>query len=201
MTSIDDLLSNNRRWAAEVERREPGFFASTARQQMPKYLWIGCSDSRVPPNEIVGLRPGELFVHRNVANLVAHTDLNCQSVIQFAVEVLGVSHIIVCGHYGCGGVSAAMTGTPNGPVGHWLRPVKDVRDRHRRELDAIADADARTRRLCELNVAEQVRNVRDTETVQNAWRRNHPLTIHGWAYDIHNGLLRVLQPPATTPGP
>lgn len=196
---LEELFENNRDWAAEIERREPGFFESLTRQQAPKYLWIGCSDSRVPANEIVGLRPGELFVHRNVANLVIHTDFNCLSVIQYAVDILRISHIIVCGHYGCGGVSAAMAGASNGLVDNWLRHVKDVYDRHRQDLDAITDADARLKRLCEFNVIEQVRNVCNYETVQSAWRRNQPLAVHGWAYDIHDGLLHNLQLPVTKP--
>jgi carbonic anhydrase len=190
MRTLNHLFSNNRDWAAKMERRQAGFFAGLARQQAPEYLWIGCSDSRVPANEIVGLRSGELFVHRNVANLVVHTDLNCMSVIQYAVETLKVRHIIVCGHYGCGGVTAALNGTTDGLVASWLTPLRDIAHKHRLLLAGLADADARLRRCCELNVVEQVRNVCDTPVVQIAWQSGMALSVHGWIYDISDGLLR-----------
>ncbi len=193
MRALNHLFANNRKWAAAMEEEDPGFFEQLARQQTPQYLWIGCSDSRVPANEIVGLRPGELFVHRNVANLVIHTDLNCLSVIQYAVDVLRVSHIIVCGHHGCGGIAAAMSNGTNGLIDNWLRQVKDVRDRHERILEPLTDAGQRLRRLCELNVIEQVRNTCRTTVVQEAWHRGQGLFVHGWIYDIHDGLLRDLR--------
>ena len=192
MHSVRELFDNNRRWAAAVTARDPHFFETLSQQQFPKYLWIGCSDSRVPANEIVGLLPGELFVHRNVANVVVHTDLNCLSVLQFALDVLKVEHVIVCGHYGCGGVEAAEAGRSLGLVDNWLRHVQDVRDRHRADLDACADTTARVNRLCELNVIEQVRNVSQTTVVQDAWRRGQKLSVHGWIYSLRDGLLRDL---------
>ncbi|MDX2170813.1 MAG: carbonate dehydratase [Deltaproteobacteria bacterium] len=186
------LFENNRRWAARMTAANPGFFATLAAQQAPAYLWIGCSDSRVPANEIVGLLPGELFVHRNVANVVIHTDLNCLSVLQYAVEVLRVRHIMVTGHYGCGGVAAAMRNDQLGLIDNWLRNIKDVYQQHRDALEAIGDEAARLSRLCELNVAQQVANVSHTTIVQDAWRRGQPLSVHGFIYDIHDGLLRDL---------
>jgi carbonic anhydrase len=187
-----DLFANNRSWAAEMTRRDPDFFSRLAGQQAPKYLWIGCADSRVPANEIVGLAPGELFVHRNVANLVVHSDLNCLSVLQYAVEVLGVQDVVVCGHYGCGGVKAALDGVSHGLIDNWVRHVEDVAQRNGVELAALDDAGARADRLCELNVLEQVRNVARTTIVEEAWRRGQSLTIHGWIYSIGDGLLRDL---------
>jgi carbonic anhydrase len=175
------------------------FFESLVSQQSPKYLWIGCSDSRVPANEIVGLMPGELFVHRNVSNLVVHTDLNCLSVLQYAVEALRVEHVIVCGHYGCGGVRAAYAKASLGLIDNWLRHVQDVRDRHHAVIDAVADEDARVDRLCELNVVEQVRHVGYTTIVQDAWRRGQTLQVHGWIYALRDGLLRDLQCTVTGP--
>jgi len=192
MPSLSDLIDNNRRWAAGVERREPGFFDRLSRQQAPRYLWIGCADSRVPANEIVGLMPGELFVHRNVANLVVHSDLNCLSVLQYAVEVLRVEHVIVCGHYGCGGVRAALSTQPLGLIDNWLRHIRDVHLWNREELAAIGDPIARVDRLCELNVEAQVANVCHTTIVQDAWGRGQAVTIHGWIYSLHDGLLRDL---------
>ncbi|NJD08895.1 MAG: carbonate dehydratase [Gemmatimonadetes bacterium] len=192
MRQLNELLENNRAWAAEATRRDPDFFARLARQQSPEYLWIGCSDSRVPANDIVGLLPGELFVHRNVANVVLHTDLNCLSVVQFAVDELRVRHIIVCGHYGCGGVLAALRGDRLGLVDNWLRPIQDVRRKYQAELDALPDESARHQRLCELNVLEQVRNLGHTTVVRDAWARCQSLTLHGWIYDIADGLLRKL---------
>jgi carbonic anhydrase len=186
------LLAKNRRWAAEVTAAEPAFFQRLAAQQAPDYLWIGCSDSRVPSTQLVDLPPGEMFVHRNVANVVVHSDLNCLSVLQFAVEVLGVHHIIVCGHYGCGGVEAALQNRRLGLIDNWLRHVQDVRNKHTAALDACADDGGRFRRLCELNVIEQVANVCQTTMVQGAWQRGQTLAVHGWIYDVADGLLRSL---------
>ena len=189
---LPHLFDNNRRWAESLAARQPDFFPKLAAQQAPEYLWIGCSDSRVPANEIVGLLPGELFVHRNVANLVVHTDLNCLSVLQFAVDVLHVKHVIVCGHYGCGGVRAALGHERLGLIDNWLRHVQDVRDRHLETLAAESNFDARVNRLCELNVIEQVRNVCQTSIVEEAWERKQPLAVHGWIYGLHDGRLRDL---------
>ena len=193
MPLLQNLLDNNRAWAAEVVRQDPEFFSRLAHQQAPQYFWIGCSDSRVPANQIVGLLPGEMFVHRNVANVVAHTDLNCLSAMQFAVEVLKVRHIIVCGHYGCGGVGAALRGDRLGLVDNWLRHVQDVKDKHATELATLADDRARNERLCELNVMEQVANIARTTVVRDAWAAGATLTIHGWVYDIRDGLMRDLE--------
>lgn len=192
MPSLSDLMTNNRRWAEGITRRDPAFFDRLSRQQAPRFLWIGCSDSRVPANEIVGLMPGEVFVHRNVANLVVHTDLNCLSVLQYAVEVLRVEHVIVCGHYGCGGVEAAWKRTPLGMIDNWLRHVQDVRDRHpARFAPPMSDAQS-AGRLCELNVIEQVANVCRTTVMEDAWRRGQSVAVHGWIYRLQNGLLRDL---------
>jgi carbonic anhydrase len=193
------LLENNRRWAHQVTARDPGFFRSLVAQQSPRYLWIGCSDSRVPANEIVGLAPGELFVHRNVANVVVHTDLNCLSVLQFAVDVLMVEHVIVCGHYGCGGVRAAYLKSSLGLIDNWLRHVRDVHDRHQSLIERGDGEDAAIDRLCERNVMDQVRHVCQTTIVQDAWRRKQPVAIHGWIYDLRDGLLRDLQCTASSP--
>jgi carbonic anhydrase len=190
--NLDILFDNNRRWAASVTARDPQFFETLSRQQSPRYLWIGCADSRVPANEIVGLRPGELFVHRNVANVVVHTDLNCLAVLQFALDVLRVAHVIVCGHYGCGGVQAAEANVSIGLADNWLRHVQDVRERHRAAIDACATPTERANRLCALNVIEQVRNVCHTTVVQDAWRRGQPLSVHGVIYALRDGLLRDL---------
>ena len=192
MNELDELFRRNRAWAADVTRQDPGFFGRLAAQQSPQYLWIGCSDSRVPANQIVGLAPGEMFVHRNVANIVVHTDLNGLSTIQFAVDVLKVRHVIVCGHYGCGGVLAALRDERLGLVDNWLRHVQDVRRKHARELDALGDEARRHQCLCELNVAEQVGNVAATTVVQDAWAAGRALTVHGWIYDVRDGLLRDL---------
>jgi len=192
MAALDDLLANNRAWAAEVVRREPTFFQRLARQQAPRFLWIGCSDSRVPANEIVGLLPGELFVHRNVANVVVHTDLNCLSVVQYAIEVLRVEHVIVCGHYGCGGVEAASRSAPLGLIENWLRHIQDVAERHHVELDRLTAEEAKVNRLCELNVLEQASNICRTSVVLEAWQRGQPLVVHGWIYGLRDGLLRDL---------
>jgi carbonic anhydrase len=177
---LEKLFQNNRKWVARREKTEPGYFARLSEIQRPEYLWIGCSDSRVPANEIVGLDPGELFVHRNVANVVVHTDLNCLSVIQFAVHNLGVKHIIVCGHYGCGGVRAAAETKSHGLIDNWLRHIKDVYRENARELDRIRSVKQKTDRLCELNVRAQVANVCATSAVQDAWKKGKSLTVHGW---------------------
>jgi carbonic anhydrase len=192
MNSLDDLLANNRAWAAAMVRKDARFFARLAEQQAPQYLWIGCADSRVPANEIVGLPPGEMFVHRNVANVVVHADLNCLSVIQYAVDVLKVKHIIVCGHYGCQGVLAALRDDRLGLCDNWLRHVQDVRWKRARELETLDGERERHRRLCELNVMEQVQNVRQTTVLRDALARAQELAVHGWIYDVRDGLLRGL---------
>ena len=190
--SLEELFDNNRHWARSMTQVNEHFFENLARQQSPKYLWIGCSDSRVPANEIVGLLPGQIFVHRNVANLVIHTDMNCLSVLQYAVEILKVEHIIVCGHYGCGGITAAVEDQRHGLIDNWLRHVRDVYQRHQNRLAKVKDKPTRLRRLCELNAQEQVLNVANTTTIQDAWRRGQKITIHGWIYDIHDGLIQDL---------
>ena len=192
MRSLSHLFANNRAWAADMTRQDPAFFTRLSEQQAPQYLWIGCSDSRVPANQIVGLPPGEMFVHRNIANVVVHSDVNCLSVMQFAVEYLRVQHIIVCGHYGCGGVTAALRDDRLGVVDNWLRHVQDVRWKHHHELDALPNGDARLRRLCELNVVEQVANAAQTTVVRDAWARGQSLSVHGWVYGLEDGLLRDL---------
>ena len=189
--SLDHLFDSNRAWARDVEQRTPGFFSRLQQQQSPEYLWIGCSDSRVPANEICGVLPGEMFVHRNVANVVAHSDLNCLSVMQFAIDMLKVKHIMVVGHYGCGGVKAALERARVGLVDLWLRHVQDVHVRHLRAVDTLPP-ELRHDRLCELNVIEQVANVAQTVVVQDAWQRGQPLTVHGWIYGLKNGLIRDL---------
>lgn len=197
MRTLPHLFESNRAWADRIRRRDPEFFLKLSRQQSPSYLWIGCSDSRVPANEIVGLLPGELFVHRNVANMVVHTDLNCLSVMQFAVDVLKVGHIIVCGHYGCSGVGAALHGERLGLIDNWLRHVQDVRHKHDAALAGVAQGAAQSDRLCELNVIEQVANVCHTSIVRDAWARGQPLSVHGWIYGLHDGLLRDLHTTST----
>lgn len=192
MRLLRQLFVNNRSWAAETSNRDPEFFARLARLQNPKYLWIGCADSRVPANQIVGLLPGEMFVHRNVANVVVHTDLNCLSVIQYAVEALQVDHIIVCGHYGCGGVLAALRDSKLGLIDNWLRHVQNVRDKHSGQLADLATEGERHSRLCELNVVEQVVNVCQTTVVRQAWQRGQQISVHGWVYGLADGLLRDL---------
>jgi carbonic anhydrase len=192
MESINHLLDNNRAWSEGIRQVKPEFFLELARQQAPKYLWIGCSDSRVPANQIVGLAPGELFVHRNVANLVVHTDLNCLSVMQFAVDILKVRHIIVCGHYGCSGVGAALRRDRLGLCDNWLRHVQDIREKHNGGLADLPEAQA-IDRLCELNVMEQVANVSSTTIAQDAWQRGQELAIHGWIYGLQGGLLQDLK--------
>ena len=192
METLDHLFENNRAWSEGIRQVQPEFFLELARQQSPKYLWIGCADSRVPANQIVGLMPGELFVHRNVANLVVHTDLKCLSVMQFAVDILKVRHIIVCGHYGCGGVGAAMRRERLGLSDNWLRHVQDVHHQHQQSLSDLPEAQAHDR-LCELNVMEQVSNVCRTTIAQDAWARGQELSIHGWIYGLHGGLLHDLK--------
>lgn len=193
MKTLKDCFDANRDWAARMRARDPSFFERLLHAQKPELLWIGCSDSRLPPDQVVGRLPGEIFVHRNVGNVVVHTDLNCLSVLQYGIEVLNVRHIIVCGHYGCGGVRAAMTPQPLGLIDNWLRHIRDVYMVNRAELDPITDLDARQNRLCELNVAAQVANVCHTTIVQDAWRRGQPLAVHGWVYDLADGLLRDLE--------
>ena len=195
--NLKKLLENNRAWAEGVVAQDPEYFRRLERQQSPEYLWIGCSDSRVPANQITGLAPGEVFVHRNIANVVVHTDLNCLSVIQFAVDILKVRHIILCGHYGCTGVHAAMTKHRIGLCENWLRHVQDVAGKHESELKTLKSEEARHRRLCELNVREQVQNIAQCTAVQEAWERVQPLEVHGWIYDLKDGLihdLKVSQP-------
>lgn len=192
MPSLDNLLKNNNEWSASIRHEDPEFFQKLSKQQAPEYLWIGCSDSRVPANQIVDLLPGELFVHRNVANMVVHTDLNCLSVIQFAVDYLKVKHIIVTGHYGCGGVQAAMENSKLGLIDNWLRHVQDVRKKHDQRIAAAGDQSAQLDRLCEINVLEQVLNVCDTTIVQDAWNRGQELNVHSWVYGLKDGLVRDL---------
>ena len=192
MSKLDVLFEKNRNWALSVKASDPLFFEKLSAQQSPDYLWIGCSDSRVPANQIVGLMPGEVFVHRNVANMVVHTDLNCLTVLQYAVDVLKVKHVMVVGHYGCGGVAAAYENADNGLLDNWLRNIKDVQYHHQLQLDAIEDKTQRLELLCELNVVSQVSNVCHTTIVQNAWRRDQPLAIHGWVYSLADGLLKDL---------
>jgi carbonic anhydrase len=192
MPSLRHLLARNRAWAADVEARRPGFFKRLAAQQAPRYLWIGCADSRVPANEIVDLAPGELFVHRNVANVVVHTDFNCLAVLQYAVDVLKVEHVIVVGHYGCGGIRAALDDSAHGLIDNWLRHVQDVAAKHRTLLDGASDFGRRVDRLCELNVVEQVVHIARTTIVQEAWRRGQALTLHGFIYGLNDGLLKDL---------
>lgn len=192
-TNLDELFESNRRWAAETERTRPGFFTGLLQQQAPQYLWIGCADSRVPANEILGLLPGDVFVHRNVANVVVHSDLNALSVMQFAIDLLQVRHIMVVGHYGCGGVMAALQNRRIGLADNWIRHVQDVRNKHRAWLDGMDDDDLRGKALCELNVLEQSLNVCETTVVQDAWARGQPVVVHGWVYGLHNGLIEDLR--------
>jgi carbonic anhydrase len=189
---LQDCFVANRKWASDMTQEDPEFFARLESIHRPHMLWIGCSDARLPPNEIIGRRSGELFVHRNVGNLVVHSDLNCLSVLQFAVEVLEVRHIVVCGHYGCGGIETALDGKPHGLIDNWLRHVRDVRMAHERELEGITDPAERVNRLAECNVLAQVANVCHTTIVQDAWRRGQDLTVHGWIYALSDGLLRDL---------
>jgi carbonic anhydrase len=191
MKTLKHLLDRNQSWAAEITQRDPEFFAGLSQQQAPEYLWIGCSDSRVPANQIVNLPPGEVFVHRNIANVVVHTDLNCLSVLQYAVDVLKVKHIIVCGHYGCGGVTAALKEEQHGLIDNWLRHIKDVIRFHASSFEGLQHQQ-QIDLLCELNVKEQVRNIANTTIVQNAWRSGAELSLHGWIYNVDNGILKDL---------
>jgi carbonic anhydrase len=191
---LEMLLARNREWAERVRTKNPQFFERLSEQQAPRYLWIGCADSRVPANQILGLAPGEIFVHRNVANIVVHTDLNCLSVLQYAVDVLKVQHILVCGHYGCGGVSAALLNQKFGLIDNWLRHIQDIRDRNADELEKLANVEARVSRLCELNVLEQVSNVAQTTILQDAWNRGQQVSVHGVVYGLHDGVLRNIAP-------
>jgi carbonic anhydrase len=191
VSDLAHLFDNNRKWAADVTAAHPGFFERLSAQQAPQYLWIGCSDSRVPANEIVGLLPGELFVHRNVANVVVHTDLNCLSVLQYAVDVLKVRHVIVCGHYGCGGIKSALDGVKLGLIDNWLRHVQDVANTQKAALEGL-DGDVRVDRLCELNVVDQARHVCETTVIQDAWQRGQDVRVHGWIYGLSDGRLRDL---------
>ena len=199
MTTLDELLRNNREWAEAVRREDPGFFKRLSQQQAPKYLWIGCSDSRVPANQILGLAPGEVFVHRNIANVMVHTDLNCLSVIQFAVDVLKVEHILVVGHYGCGGVHAALMGTRVGLADNWIRHVGDVMQKHMVLMDEVETESMKHARLCELNAIEQVVNVCQTTIVQDAWARGQPLSVHGWVYSLLDGRVRNMGMDVSSP--
>jgi len=192
VSKLDGLFENNRDWASSVKTSDPDFFEKLAAQQNPEYLWIGCSDSRVPANQIVGLLPGEIFVHRNVANMVVHTDFNCLTVLQYAVEVLQVKHVIVVGHYGCGGIAAAYEDADNGLADNWLRNIKDVQHRNRARIEALDDEEARLNLLCELNVMTQVAHVCHTTIAQNAWSRGQKLAVHGWVYSLRDGLLKDL---------
>jgi len=189
---MKQLFDNNRNWAEKIKSNDPEFFSRLSKLQAPDYLWIGCSDSRVPANDIVGLLPGELFVHRNVANIVSHADINCLSVLQYAVDVLQVENIIVCGHYGCGGVKAAMCGHELGLVDHWIHTIKDTYHHHQEKLDSITDKKERLDKLCELNVISQVHNICHTNIIQDAWKRNQKVTVHGLIYSIDDGILRNL---------
>jgi carbonic anhydrase len=192
MRQLKKLFDKNREWARRTVEREPAYFDELSSQQSPRYLWIGCSDSRVPANQITGLAPGEVFVHRNIANVVVHSDFNCLSVIEYAVRVLHVNHVIVCGHYGCGGVAAALENHKLGLIDNWLRHIRDVRQKHSKVLDAIGDEARELDRLCELNVIEQAWNVCHTTIVQDAWEEGHELAVHGWIYGLKDGLLRDL---------
>lgn len=193
MKKLSHLFENNRRWAQEIERETPGFFSKLSNQQAPEYLWIGCADSRVPANEIVGLPPGELFVHRNVANLVIHTDINCLSVLQYAVDVLKVKHVIVCGHYGCGGVRAAMENQQHGLIDNWLRNIQEIYRYHYTELQQLSAQNEILDRLCELNVMRQALNVGYTTVLQDAWARGQEVMVHSWVYAVSDGLLKDLK--------
>jgi len=192
MKSIKKLFENNRKWSEDITKKNPDFFPTLSKQQAPKYLWIGCADSRVPANEVVGLLPGELFVHRNVANVVIHTDLNCLSVMQYAIEVLKVEHVIVCGHYGCGGVIAALNDNRYGLIDNWLRHVKDVRERHGHHISLLKDQKQKEDCMCELNAIEQAINVCQTTIVQDAWVRGQNLTVHACIYGLTDGVLKDL---------
>ncbi len=192
MRILKHLFDENKKWAAKVKEADPEFFLKLSKQQNPQYLWIGCADSRVPANQIINMPPGEVFVHRNIANVVIHTDLNCLSVIQYAVDILKVKHIIVCGHYGCGGIQAAMENSDHGLIDNWLQNIKDVYRYHQSRLDAVHDLIQRNNMLCEFNVIEQVANICHTSIVQNAWKSGQEIAVHGWIYDIEDGILKDL---------
>ncbi len=192
MNKLPQLFANNRAWAEGITKQQPDFFKRLASQQAPRYMWIGCADSRVPANEIIGLMPGEIFVHRNVANVVVHTDLNCLSALQYAVDVLKVEHVIVCGHYGCGGVVAAWQQASFGLIDNWLRHVRDVAEKYEEDIASRPNEDTRVDRLCELNVIEQTLHVARTTIVLDAWKRGQPLTLHGWVYRLQSGLLKEI---------
>jgi carbonic anhydrase len=200
MKSLTELLSRNRAWSEKIRRQDPSFFSDLSAQQVPHFFWIGCSDSRVPANQIVDMMPGDVFVHRNVANVVVHTDLNCLSTLQYAVDVLKVRHVIVCGHYGCGGVLAALRGSKFGLIDNWLRHVADVRDLHRHALEKMATEEEQHDRLCEWNVIEQVLHVSQTTVMQDAWARGQEVAIHGWIYSLKNGLISDLKATTTSFG-
>ncbi|HAI97822.1 MAG: carbonate dehydratase [Cycloclasticus sp.] len=198
MENLEHLFKNNKEWAESITKEDPDFFTNLSKLQSPEYLWIGCSDSRVPSNQLLNLAPGEVFVHRNIANMVIHSDLNCLSVIQYAVEVLKVKHIIVCGHYGCGGIKASMENSDHGLIDNWLGHIKDVHRLHADELKKISDATDKLHRLCELNVIEQVSNICNTTIVKNAWKNGASLSVHGWIYNIENGILKdIIETPIT----
>jgi carbonic anhydrase len=199
MKILKNLFEKNKKWASKITEADPDFFARLSKQQNPEYLWIGCSDSRVPANEIVDILPGEMFVHRNIANLVIHTDINCLSVIQYAVDVLKVKHIIICGHYGCGGIKAAMDNCEHGLIDNWLRNIKDVYRYHQDQIDLLESEKEKYDLLCELNVVEQVSNICHTTIVQNAWKSGRELAIHGWIYRIQDGILKDLDVCTTSP--
>ena len=198
MKTLKHIFDSNRKWAEETEKNDPGFFEMLSASQTPEYLWIGCSDSRVPANEIIGRKPGEVFVHRNIANMVLHADINCLAVIQYAVDILKVKHIVVCGHYGCGGIRAALEKKEHGLIDNWLRNVKDVYRYHREKIETEPDPDKQCAMLCELNIVEQVANVCHTTIVQNAWKAGQELSVHGWIYSLKDGLLRDLNVTTTS---
>ncbi len=199
MRILNNLFENNKKWAEKMKRSDPDFFSKLSKQQHPEYLWVGCSDSRVPANEIIGMLPGEVFVHRNIANLVIHTDLNCLAVIQYAVEVLKVKHIIVCGHYGCGGIQAAMDNKVHGLIDNWIRNIKDIHRYHQTEIDSLQSEKEKIDLLCELNVIEQAANICHTAIVQEAWNSGQKLSVHGWIYSIEDGILKDLDVCTTSP--
>ncbi|MCK4994942.1 MAG: carbonate dehydratase [Candidatus Omnitrophica bacterium] len=192
MKVLNKIFDNNKKWAEKIKKTDPEFFSKLSKQQNPEYLWIGCSDSRVPASEIVGMMPGEIFVHRNIANVVVHTDLNCLSVIQYAVDVLKVKHIIICGHYGCGGIKASLDNQEHGLIDNWLRNIKDIYRYHQGKIDALEDENEKVNLLCELNVIEQAANICHTTIVQSAWKSGQELAVHGWIYSIEDGILKDL---------
>lgn len=199
MDDIQSLFDHNREWAAQIEKEDPGFFSRLAKQQEPEFLWIGCSDSRVPANQITGLMPGEVFVHRNVANVVMQTDLNCMSVVDYAIQSLGIKNVIICGHYGCGGVLASMDDSAAGVIDHWLSGIRELREQHKDELQKL-DSGAAAARLCELNVLHQVKSLCRTSVIKDAWARGQGVSVHAWIYGIEDGLLRSLGDPISSPG-